>query len=480
MSRLTLKDFESLKGSKKSYPVLVGQNMGNRTLSFNLNLREFTQISRVRNVAGGESKDSTAQRELDINHTKKLAMHILTGLFETQLKIYRSNNQKISKAISSLQDDVGSSPYAVLQPFVCNIQNCKRDGEDLEFEYLVEGEPNWCKVKIGTDQPMSVVDGQHRREAFNLVQKWLNEVLEKGKYPAASFIALNDPNSKTERISYEVLDFWKDVADIAWSSSCVSIECHLGLDTEEERQLFADLNNKGKKVEISMAVEFDKSNPLNKFISEELIEEGVIKNAPVSKDTSTWHKDNGSLLRKDIGPITSLALFGKASSRSLTPSMVNEQKPFAINFWETIHAIKDYGTTGSRGKTVASQPVVLKGIARLFFELAFSKTDKNEEDLAILINKIKTGKLDFSHKNDLWRALFLSSSERKDKYAGIEMYVHVPAGTNLDAGTFDSTNNWVRFGSKHNDIYPRIGDLIRYSLGFRPRVSVTRSIEAGK
>ena len=243
----TLENFESQQGSKKSYPVLVGQNMGNRTITFNLNLRDFYEISRIRNIASGESNQTRAQRELDINHAKKLAMHILTGLFETQLKIYRSDNKKISKIISNLQQEIGSSPYAVLQPFVCNIQKCERDGADLEFDYL-EGNGDWCLVKLGKDQPMSVVDGQHRREAFTLVQKWLNDVLEKGKYPAASFISLKDPTSKTERLSAEVLDFWKDVADIAWSFSRVTIECHLGLDTEEERQLFADLNNKGKKL----------------------------------------------------------------------------------------------------------------------------------------------------------------------------------------------------------------------------------------
>jgi len=58
----------------------------------------------------------------------------------------------------------------------------------------------------------------------------------------------------------------------------------------------------------------------------------------------------------------------------------------------------------------------------------------------------------------------------------MENYVHVPLGTNLDAGTFDSKTGWVRFGAKHNDIYPRIGDLIRYHLNFEPRKSVSRAI----
>ena len=70
--------------------------------------------------------------------------------------------------------------------------------------------------------------------------------------------------------------------------------------------------------------------------------------------------------------------------------------------------------------------------------------------------------------------------KKKKIHSDIDAYVHVPDGTNLDAGTYDEKNKWVRFGNKHNDIYPRIGDLIRYKLGFNPRASVKRSIEASK
>ena len=90
-----------------------------------------------------------------------------------------------------------------------------------------------------------------------------------------------------------------------------------------------------------MSTEFDKSNPLNKFITETLIADRIIKNEPISKDTSTWHKDSGAMLRKDISQITSLALFGKTSSRSLTPAMVSAQEPFAINFGKLSMSLRD-------------------------------------------------------------------------------------------------------------------------------------------
>jgi len=59
----------------------------------------------------------------------------------------------------------------------------------------------------------------------------------------------------------------------------------------------------------------------------------------------------------------------------------------------------------------------------------------------------------------------------------MEKFVHVPIGTNLDAGNFDDVNSWVRFGSRHSDIRPRLGDVIRYKVGLKPRETVTRSIQ---
>ena len=61
-------------------------------------------------------------------------------------------------------------------------------------------------------------------------------------------------------------------------------------------------------------------------------------------------------------------------------------------------------------------------------------------------------------------------------HPGISGFVHVPIGTNLDAGTFDSDNGWVRFGLRHNDIRPRIGDLLRFELGFASRPTVKKAI----
>ena len=63
----------------------------------------------------------------------------------------------------------------------------------------------------------------------------------------------------------------------------------------------------------------------------------------------------------------------------------------------------------------------------------------------------------------------LDPTQRKNKFNGIENYVYVAPGTNLDAGTWDKKSKLVRYGSKHNDILKRIGDLIRFELKLPPR-----------
>ena len=217
------------------------------------------------------------------------------------------------------------------------------------------------------------------------------------------------------------------------------------------------------------------------FIVRNFIEEKLISNVikcPISvKDTSVWENDTGALLRKDLNPITCMVMFGKTSSKKITPAQVDARKGIAIKFWETIQNIKYFGAEGSRKKTVAAQPVVLQAIARLAFDLAYGRTLlKDSSALERLWLEISSGKLDFTHKNIIWGSLMLSNQDRAATYKGLDKYIYVPYGTNLDAGTHDPKTGWIRYGQKRNDIYPRLGDVIRFKLGLSPRPSVTKAL----
>jgi len=79
-----------------------------------------------------------------------------------------------------------------------------------------------------------------------------------------------------------------------------------------------------------------------------------------------------------------------------------------------------------------------------------------------------------NHSDKLWLALFMNDQERTHEFGqGVNDYVHVTAQTK--PGEFDQLNGWVRFGTAHNDIYPRIGDLIRWKLRLKNRGAAEKS-----
>ena len=51
---------------------------------------------------------------------------------------------------------------------------------------------------------------------------------------------------------------------------------------------------------------------------------------------------------------------------------------------------------------------------------------------------------------------------------GLKEYLPYDIEGNRDLGNYDS-NNEFRFGAKHNDIFPIIGDMIRWKLGLPKR-----------
>ncbi|AOZ94864.1 hypothetical protein [Paenibacillus crassostreae] len=73
--------------------------------------------------------------------------------------------------------------------------------------------------------------------------------------------------------------------------------------------------------------------------------------------------------------------------------------------------------------------------------------------------------MDFSHDNPMWRYYQLTEDELK-RYGLDSLTEYLPdnATGNRDVGNFDSETGWMRFGAKHNDIYPIIGDMIRWKL----------------
>ena len=101
----------------------------------------------------------------------------------------------------------------------------------------------------------------------------------------------------------------------------------------------------------------------------------------------------------------------------------------------------------------AARPVVLKALAKLAYDLNFS--NRKPEDADELYQQFLTGlpETDFSHSNPIWNYHGRSDGERLDAgLMGLETYLPDDTGGNRDIGSMQS--DYMRFGAKHNDIFP--------------------------
>jgi hypothetical protein len=230
-----------------------------------------------------------------------------------------------------------------------------------------------------------------------------------------------------------------------------------------ERQLFHDLNRLGKKIETGLALEFDSANPVNAFIKNEL--DGKLMRI-VNRDIQGFDDDDGSMSRKDVVGVNAHLFLNKSNiTNAQAMGIDDEKKAVASRFWKQVVSIRGIGQPEGRKITVAAQPVVLKALAKLTYDFAFGRA-QNAVALELLLRSIPT--FDFSHENPMWRYYLMTDESRTAAgLSGLRAYLPATEG-NRDIGSPDS-NGFMRFGAKHNDIYPLIADMVRWKVGLPNR-----------
>jgi len=459
----------------RPFNVLVGSNMGNRTLIFSVPMATFYEISEVANKQNlaaipAYNDQPVAQRRLDESHAKKLAIFILKGLLDTARRSLEKAGQPVPAGLQRMQREIGSQPYISMQPVTANIRNCKFGGDGLRFEK----NGGVITVYLSDKHVLWIIDGQHRRFAMDMVFDFLKSVVNNNRYPRkpALYVPTDDPKREP---TLEESKVWASAFEIARSECSIVVEAHLGLDIDQERQLFHDLNNLGKTVEGGLAYEFDNSNPVNRFIKERLIGEGLLTATVVDSDNAgDWAKDEGVIARKDLVAINALLFLNKTTINGATPADINSKQPYASRFWEAVAQIPNWGVAGAKKNTVAAQPAVLKSLAKLAYDFSYGR-DQNADHAERLFAAIEDGEIDFSHVNPMWR-YFEMNAEEKEKYCPGMADAVTPeeSGINLDLGSYDATSGVMRFGPKHNDIQRHVGDMIRFKLGLPKRKALVK------
>lgn len=467
-SQNSLKDLQiSSDSTLRPYTTLVGNNLGNLGVIAIMPMHTFFRMSAVANEAGleeaGLSTQTIAQRKLDPKHAQKLATYMLRGLIQTLWDELTKNQKQIPSRLEKIRDDLGKQPYFALQPLVVNIRTCNSNGDDLKHEKNTQGH---VTIYLSDRHIFWVIDGQHRRFGMELLFEFLEFVLRNHSYPKRGATLYRPTTDST--LDSEELIIWQQIFELAKTKCTVLVDIHLGLKPDQERQLFHDLNNLGKKIEASLAFQFDDSNPVNLFIKEKLIENGLLVCEVVDKDIVDWHSDKGSIARKDLIAINARLMLNKTTVSGAKPQDIVDKINVAKEFWEAVGNIPFFGQDGAKKKTVAAQPVLLKALAKLVYDFAFGR-EKNPNHLEVLLQGIPT--LDFSHENPIWRYYELDAPER-NRFGLNDLGSYLPSddiGANRDIGGWDDKEAVMRFGAKHNDIFPILGDMIRWSLKLPPR-----------
>lgn len=448
--------------------VFVGNNLGHRTLEVKLPIFDLFRMSDVANERGANG-EPVAQRKLEPAHARGLAIYTLKGLIAAVISERKSRGDVITAAHARIEKTLGKQPYMSLQPIVANLRTAGPGGKNLRGEPLKTqaGDIVGFRFWLSQRDILWIVDGQHRRKALDMVFGFLDDVRLHQMYPGKKQ-SLYPFDGDDRAVSQDELNVWLECFEVARGVCTVAMEVHLGLSVEEERQLFHDLNNLAKRVDKNLALEFDMANPINAFIKEELHDRGVIQ--IVSKEMKDWDTDNGALSRKDLVAVNAHLFLNKSNINGASPGAAAPKFDVAKRFWEAVSQIPGFGDEGAKTKTVAAQPVVLKALAKLTYDVAFGR-QRDDEMLDRLLDGIT--EIDFSHSNPMWRFYELTEDERIE-YKLADLKNFLPSddeGKNRDVGQFDANKGWMRFGAKHNDIFPILGDMVRWQLDLPNRHS---------
>ncbi len=449
------------------FNVFIGHNLGHRVFTMSVPFRKFYDIS---DVANDREAGPVAQRPLDLNHAKKLAVYMVKGLVSAAKLRREIQGKQHVPEFEEILRLLGEQSYFSLQPLVCNIRNVTPGAtgpngiRGLRLE-TANGETAGFKVFLSERHILWVVDGQHRRHAADMTLAFLESVRQTGRYPGKGAVLFID---KGRQVTEGEMVVWNEAWEAARSYATLTVEVHLGLDVDQERQLFHDLNRLGKKVDPSLALQFDSSNPITHFIKRQLVGNlGIHVSDTEAKD---WSEDTGALVLKDVVAINATAFLNKGNIAGATPAVVEPREPAILELWSRIVEIPDFGAQQAKEKTVAAQPVVLKALAKIAYDLNFSnrKPINADELWARFLDAIQD--VDFSHQNPMWRYYAMTDDERTEAgLGGLAEFLpdDTDGSANRDIGGFQG--GLMRFGAKHNDIFPILADMIRWKTGLPSR-----------
>lgn len=168
---------------EEPFTVLVGYNLGRMTWGADITLNKLIEWS---SVANDPDKGEVAQRPLDMNHARGLAVYMLKGLINAAIARRRLQGKEVPEPFGAILHQLGSQPYFSLQPFVANIRDIDPERPSVRAERVAStsGETRGFQVFLPRHFRWWMIDGQHRLVGGQIVKEFLEVLLKTGSYPA--------------------------------------------------------------------------------------------------------------------------------------------------------------------------------------------------------------------------------------------------------------------------------------------------------
>lgn len=456
--------------------VLTGFNMGNRTLSLTLTMEQFREHSDVANEARildtSGDRSEIAQRPLDEKHAKAIALYMLRGLLVSVRQAWDDEGRHIPEELEDLLSDLGQGPYQGLQPFTGNIRLCAPGGADLDIEERKDGK---LLLYFRQGQLIYVIDGQHRRRAYEQMVNWLREMMTTSRYPSTRRGGIYMPEDREDvRLSATELEIWSNVLELARSHFTVDVTVHLGLKPEQERQLFHDLNNLGKKPDAALSQAFDQANPVSVFIRQEIEAHnllGTVRISDIGSKKGQKRTSDGAptIFRDDLVSANAMLFAGATNQAGIMPSTVVPNKEYAVRFWKALASQPHFGEEGWEETTLLSEPVMVKALAQLAYTFHDSR-EANHELRDRFLAHLEAGTLNFSPTDPLWALHRKSDAELEAENPALLDYITPEAGRKSYANF--QGDRLTSFAQNTRDIARYLGDAMRWKLGLPPRPGI--------
>jgi DNA-sulfur modification-associated len=448
-SATTLADVMDFAGSNRLIRVRVKRalNLGSNTMLTSLDIGTFLLQSMVGN---DPLKGAVTQRKLDMSHSQKMAVFIFKGLVNFAIDRRRQEAKGVPEEAKKIAAYLGTQPYYAWSPIVGSIRDSIND-ISVDIAAADAGE---LELKLRSNQLIWVVDGQHRRMAWQIVLDFLNQLVRDRKYTKSGGLAPTD----MKQVADDAVSFWHEALMYYTDRFSVSIDLHFGLSIDQERQLFHDLNNLQKTVSTSQAQAFDQSNPINIFThrlreSEMFSDAQIVEDGRVDWDSEAWMKLD------QLNAINARLFLNQTTISGARPAEVVPREDKAWVFWEAVTKIPNIF---SRKESVAAQAALLKAMARTYFELLWSRKPEGEGVAEQFLEALTT--IDFSHDNPLWDIEHMED----DKVSEYPELINFLPDKWRQKQIGERVDGKVRFGSRHNESILVLPGIIRYLAKLPP------------